>query len=136
MNKQSFLGAGLEASAEKAAALLRAMSNARRLMILCELAEGERCVGQIHNRAGLSQSALSQHLAVLREQGLVATRRKSQAIFYRIADPAMFRIIDALASNYCAAERPDQACPQVEHVQRGSRRKRKTRSQSVDGVIG
>lgn len=95
------LKARFEASAEQAAALLRAMSNERRLLILCELGDGELNVGDIQDRVGLSQSALSQHLAVLREQELVATRRESQTIFYRIADPAVLKVIATLASIYC-----------------------------------
>jgi DNA-binding transcriptional ArsR family regulator len=95
------LKARFEASAEKAAALLRAMSNERRLLILCELGGGELNVGEIQDRVGLSQAALSQHLAVLREQELVATRREAQTIFYSIADPAVLKVIATLAAIYC-----------------------------------
>jgi ArsR family transcriptional regulator len=95
------LKARFEASAGKAAALLRAMSNERRLLILCELGSGELSVGEIQERVGLSQSALSQHLAVLREQDLVSTRREAQTIFYSIADPATLKVIATLASIYC-----------------------------------
>ena len=101
-----------EASASEAAKLLRALSNERRLMILCQLGDGELAVGQIQTRVGLSQSALSQHLAVLREQGVVATRRDGQTIFYRIADPAAVKVVATLAEIFCppgmthAHERP------------------------------
>lgn len=97
-----------EASAAKAAQLLRALANERRLMILCQLAEGERSVGQLQPGAGLSQSALSQHLAVLREDGIVATRREGQTIHYRIADPAAARVIATLAEIFCPVE-PDES---------------------------
>lgn len=90
-----------EASAARAAALLRLLGSERRLMILCQLADGELSVGQIQPRVGLSQSALSQHLARLREEGLVATRRDGQAIYYRLADPAAARIIETLAELFC-----------------------------------
>jgi ArsR family transcriptional regulator len=93
-----------EASAAEAAKLLRALSNERRLMILCQLGEGELAVGQIQTRLGLSQSALSQHLAVLRDQGVVATRRNGQAIFYRIADPAAVKVVATLAEIFCPTE--------------------------------
>ena len=73
---------------------MRALGNERRLMILCQLTEGERSVGELLPLVGLSQSALSQHLAVLREEAVVATRREGQTIWYRIADPAA--IIDGL----------------------------------------
>lgn len=91
----------LEANAAKAAALLRALANERRLLVLCQLSEGELSVGALQGRLGISQSALSQHLAVLREEKLVATRRESQTIFYRIADPAAAKIITALTEIYC-----------------------------------
>jgi ArsR family transcriptional regulator len=90
-----------QASAGRAAALLRALANERRLMILCQLAEGERTVGAIQANIGLSQSALSQHLAVLRDEGVAATRRQGQTIFYRIADPAVLRVMATLADIYC-----------------------------------
>ena len=71
-------------SAGRAAAMLRLLGNEKRLMILCQLADGELSVGQIQTRVELSQSALSQHLALLREQGVVSTRRDGQTIFYEI----------------------------------------------------
>jgi ArsR family transcriptional regulator len=90
-----------EASAAEAAKLLRALSNERRLMILCQLGDGELAVGQIQTLVGLSQSALSQHLAVLREQGVVSTRRDGQTIHYRIADPAAVKVVSTLAEIFC-----------------------------------
>jgi ArsR family transcriptional regulator len=93
--------AQLEASASKAAGLLRALASERRLMILCQLVGQERSVGELQPLVGLSQSALSQHLAVLREQGLVATRRESQTIWYRICDPAAIRVVATLAEIFC-----------------------------------
>ena len=95
--------AQFEANAGDAARLLRALGNERRLMILCQLADGERSVGQILPHVGLSQSALSQHLAVLREEGVVATRREAQTIWYRIADPAALKVVATLADIYCPA---------------------------------
>ena len=90
-----------EASATAAARLLRALGNERRLMILCQLTSGERSVGELQPLVGLSQSALSQHLAVLREEGIVATRRESQVIWYRIADPAALAVVGTLAEIFC-----------------------------------
>jgi DNA-binding transcriptional ArsR family regulator len=90
-----------EASAGKAAALLKTLSNERRLMILCQLGDRELQVGALLPLVGLSQSALSQHLALLREEGLVAARREGQAVFYRIADPAALRVIATLAEIFC-----------------------------------
>lgn len=90
-----------EPRAAEAAKLLRALSNERRLLILCQLGDGERSVGELQPRVGLSQSALSQHLAVLREEGVVATRRDAQTIWYRIADPAAMRVVATLAEIFC-----------------------------------
>lgn len=90
-----------QANAGEAARLLRALSNERRLMILCQLGDGERAVGELLPLVGLSQSALSQHLAVLREEGLVTTRREGVSILYRIADPAALKVIAVLAEIYC-----------------------------------
>ncbi|MGR4865367.1 ArsR/SmtB family transcription factor [Caulobacter sp. LARHSG274] len=90
-----------EASAAEAAKLLRALANERRLMILCQLADGERSVGQLLPLVGLSQSALSQHLAVLREEGVVATRREATSVWYRIADPAALKVVGTLAEIFC-----------------------------------
>lgn len=97
-----------EASAAEAAKLLRALANERRLMILCQLADGERSVGELLPLVGLSQSALSQHLAVLREEGVVATRRDAQVVYYRIADPAAVRVVATLAEIFCP---PDMRSP-------------------------
>jgi DNA-binding transcriptional ArsR family regulator len=90
-----------EASASEAAKLLKALSNERRLMILCQLGDRELAVGQIQPLVGLSQSALSQHLAVLRQQGVVGTRRDGQTIYYRIADPAAVKVVATLAEIFC-----------------------------------
>ena len=88
-------------NAAEAAALLRAISHPARLLVLCELANGERSAGELVERSGLSQSALSQHLAKLRENGLVATRREAQMIHYRIADQKAQRVLRALHDIYC-----------------------------------
>jgi ArsR family transcriptional regulator, virulence genes transcriptional regulator len=97
--------ARFEESAGNAARLLRALGNERRLMILCQLADGgERSVGELLPKAGVSQSALSQHLAVLRDEGIVATRRQAQTIWYRIADPAAVRVVAMLAEIFCPEE--------------------------------
>jgi ArsR family transcriptional regulator, virulence genes transcriptional regulator len=93
-----------EASAARAASLLRLLGNERRLMILCQLADAELSVGELQPRVGLSQSALSQHLGLLRSNGIVATRRSGQTIHYRIADPAALRVIATLAELFCPPE--------------------------------
>lgn len=91
----------LAAGAAQATRTLRLLANENRLMILCHLGDGELSVGEIGDRIALGQSALSQHLALLRGEGAVATRRVGQTIYYRIADPAIGRIIATLADIYC-----------------------------------
>jgi ArsR family transcriptional regulator, virulence genes transcriptional regulator len=99
--------ARFEAAATAASQLLKAMAHDARLLVLCQLLDGERQAGQIASR--LSQSALSQHLAMLRNQGLVATRREGQAIHYRIADPAVAGVIGTLAGIFCPPADKEQA---------------------------
>ncbi|WP_310533899.1 metalloregulator ArsR/SmtB family transcription factor [Novosphingobium sp.] len=96
--------AQFEESAGRAAALLKLLGNEKRLMVLCQLSEGELSVSELQMRVRLSQSALSQHLALLREQGAVTTRREAQVIFYRIADAAVMRVIETLAELFCPPE--------------------------------
>lgn len=92
----------LEEKAEHVAARLEMMANPRRLMILCRLAEGEASVGDLQRFVGLSQSALSQHLARLRGAGMVATRREAQTIYYRLADADTRALMAALYEIFCA----------------------------------
>lgn len=87
--------------ADEASRLLKALSNGSRLMVLCSLAQGELTVGQLNERVPLSQSALSQHLAVLRRDGLVHTRRSAQTIYYRLAHGPAGRIIETLHDIFC-----------------------------------
>ena len=91
----------MERAAGAAAGLLRALANEHRLLILCQLAAGERGVGELVDAVGLSQSAVSQHLARLRAKGLVATRREGQAIVYSLAADEVRRVIAALYDIYC-----------------------------------
>jgi len=91
----------MQRNATDAVNLLKGLANESRLMIMCVLSEGEVSVGQLNQRIKLSQSALSQHLAVLREQGLVQTRRESQTIYYSLAETAAMSIIELLHEVYC-----------------------------------
>ena len=93
----------LNAKAAEAARLLTALANKHRLAILCELIESERSVGALVEAVGLTQSALSQHLAKLRASGIVATRRDAQTIYYRLASAAAGRIMKPLADIYCGS---------------------------------
>lgn len=94
--------AAFEAKALEVADLLRALANQRRLQILCALMEaGEASVGALVARIGISQSALSQHLARMRDEGLVDFRRESQTLRYRIADPRVAELMSELDRLYC-----------------------------------
>jgi ArsR family transcriptional regulator, virulence genes transcriptional regulator len=91
----------MQAHAGNAARMLKALANESRLMILCLLVEQERSVSELNALLPLSQSALSQHLSVLREDGLVTTRRQAQAIIYGIAESPARQIIGTLHDVYC-----------------------------------
>lgn len=94
--------AAFEQKAEGVAQVLKAIGNRRRLMVLCKLVEhGERTVGDLALDVGLSQSALSQHLAKMRDEGLVSFRRDSQTLWYRIGDPRTETLMAALYQLYC-----------------------------------
>ncbi len=90
--------------AHDAALLLKSMANESRLLVLCALAQGELSVGELNEMVPLSQSALSQHLSVLREAGVVTTRRESQNIFYRLADGGAAEVMGALHGVFCAPQ--------------------------------
>jgi DNA-binding transcriptional ArsR family regulator len=93
---------GIEKAAAEVAAVLRAIANERRLMIVCKLVEwGEGNVNALAETVGLSQSALSQHLARMRDEGLVTYRRDSQTLWYRIADPRIEDLLATLHKLYC-----------------------------------
>lgn len=93
---------GMREHAQAAADLLKALANENRLMILCTLmGREEMSVGDLNARVPLSQSALSQHLAGLREAGLVATRKEAQTVYYRIEGTEAAKIIAVLQSIYC-----------------------------------
>ena len=94
--------ARLRGNAVRATDLLKAMANPSRLMILCHLAEGEKSVGEMESVIGLSQSGLSQHLAVLRRKRIVATRREAQSIFYSLASKEVEEIMASLYRIFCA----------------------------------
>lgn len=90
--------------AAQAVSVLKSISHEGRLLVLCYLSEaGEMSVGELAGRVGLSQSALSQHLAKLRAEGLVATRKQAQTVFYRIDQPKVLTLLSVLHDLYCPA---------------------------------
>lgn len=97
--------ARLQARAGEVSALLKALSHPTRLLIACELREGERSVGALEAATGAQQSALSRDLARLRAAGLVKARRESKSVFYRLSDARLARIIDALCDAFGPGDR-------------------------------
>ena len=95
-------------NADAAARLLKSLAHGQRLRVLCLLVNGELSVGQINEHIALSQSALSQHLARLRDEGLVATRRDAQTIFYRLNSGPVEHLLASLHEIYCDAGRTRQ----------------------------
>jgi DNA-binding transcriptional ArsR family regulator len=94
--------AAFERKASEAAGMLKLLANENRLLILCQLAMAQEMpVNELAEAVGLSQSALSQHLAKMREEGLLTTRREAQTVFYRIADPNAARLLALLKDIYC-----------------------------------
>lgn len=93
--------AQMRLQAGAASKLLRAMGSENRLLILCILSEGELSVGQLNRRINLAQSAVSQHLAVLRRDDLVATRKEAQTVFYRLKSGVVEQVIKLLHSEFC-----------------------------------
>jgi len=91
----------MQEHATEAAQLLKALANEQRLHILCHLLDGPLSVGELNQRLELSQSALSQHLALLRELDLVTTRREAQTIYYSLPDGPVVRILGVLQDIYC-----------------------------------
>lgn len=96
----------MRASVAQAAALLRALANEDRLMVLCRLSQGESSVGGLEAALGVTQPTLSQQLAVLRNEGLVSTRRAGRHVYYSIADPKALAMLGTLYRLYCADRHP------------------------------
>lgn len=91
----------MQPHAREAAELLKALANEQRLMILCHLVQGPLWVGELNERVPLSQSALSQHLAVLRDSGIVNTERESQSVRYSLARGVVTRLLGVLHDEFC-----------------------------------
>ena len=91
----------MQENAEQASDLLKSLANPARLLVLCALVSREHTVGELEELTGLSQSAISQHLARLRESELVATRREAQRIFYSLSDDEVAAVLETLHGIYC-----------------------------------
>lgn len=94
----------LRAAAGEAVGVLKVLANEERLLLLCQLSQGEMSVGELEEQLDIRQPTLSQQLGVLRTQGVVDTRREGKRIYYRIADPSLLQIIAVLHRLYCHKE--------------------------------
>ena len=92
----------MQSAAAKASRLLKALSNPDRLLLLCQLTQGEHCVSEMEALVGVLQPTLSQQLGVLRQEGLVTTRRDGKQIFYSIASPDALAVMQVLYQRFCA----------------------------------
>ncbi|MDP1520826.1 ArsR/SmtB family transcription factor [Porticoccus litoralis] len=104
MNKSMDLET-LQENATKASALLKSLANPSRLMVLCALVSREHTVTELETLTGLSQSALSQHLARLRDEKIVTTRRDAQRVFYRLSNPNVTAILETMYGIYCGVDK-------------------------------
>ncbi len=95
----------LRQAAEQAVGTMKLMANEDRLLLLCQLAQTEMCVGELESELDIHQPTLSQQLGVLRKEGVVETRRDGKNIFYRVADPALLEVLATLYRLYCPKEK-------------------------------
>jgi ArsR family transcriptional regulator len=94
----------LRGAAGRAVAALKLLANEDRLLLLCQLSQGEMRVSDLEQALGIRQPTLSQQLSVLRGEGVVSTRREGKSIFYRVADPSALEILALLYQLYCPKE--------------------------------
>jgi DNA-binding transcriptional ArsR family regulator len=94
----------LRRSADQASRLMKALSNPDRLLLLCQLSQGEKRVGELEELVGIAQPTLSQQLGVLRDEGLVSTRRDGKNIYYRIDSPQALTVLTFLYSEFCGTK--------------------------------
>lgn len=94
----------LRAQAGRIAGALKLLAHPDRMLLLCKLSQGEKCVGELEEELDIHQPTLSQQLGVLRSEGVVATRREGKHIYYSVADPALMQVIAALYRTYCSKE--------------------------------
>ena len=95
----------LRRAAGQAVGALKLLANEDRLLLLCQLSQGERCVRELEAQLDIHQPTLSQQLGVLRSEGVVSTRREGKSVFYSVADPALLEILAVLYRLYCPQER-------------------------------
>lgn len=94
----------MQASAQSASLLLKSLAHPQRLMLLCQLTQGEYCVSELENLVNLQQPSLSQQLGVLRTEGIVTARREGRQIYYRIASDDALAVMQVLYERFCATQ--------------------------------
>lgn len=94
----------LRAQASRIAGALKLLAHPDRMLLLCKLSQGEKCVSELEEQLDIHQPTLSQQLGVLRSEGVVATRREGKHIYYSVADPALMEVLAALYRTYCSKE--------------------------------
>ena len=99
----------LRSAATQAVTALKLLANEDRLVLLCQLSQGEMCVSELEEQLGIRQPTLSQQLGVLRNEGVVNTRRQGKNIYYSVADPAMLEIVAVLYRLYCNNDNHDHS---------------------------
>jgi DNA-binding transcriptional ArsR family regulator len=102
--------ATMQRAADQACALLKVLANPDRLLLMCQLSQGELSVGELEARLGIHQPTLSQQLGVLRENGVVATRRDGKNIFYSVASAQALAVMTVLYQHFCTTIQGDTAC--------------------------
>ena len=107
--KTRFDAEAMLAAADDASGLLKALANRHRLLILCQLIDGEKSVGQLAEFLGVRDSTASQHLALLRRDRIISARRDGQTIWYRISSPPALNVMQVLYASYCAESKPRPA---------------------------
>lgn len=105
MTAQTIDPASMHQAAAQASRLMKTLSNPDRLLILCELSGGERCVGELETALGILQPTLSQQLTVLREEEMVETRREGRQIYYRVRSPQALAVLKVLYQQFCGKTR-------------------------------
>lgn len=100
----------MQASAKNATDMLKLLGHPDRLMVLCQLKNGEASVGELSRMLNIKQSPLSQHLARMRHEGVVESRREAQTIYYRLSGDKVAQIVTVLYELYCASEDDEAAC--------------------------
>jgi ArsR family transcriptional regulator, virulence genes transcriptional regulator len=114
----------MEATAERVSEIMKLLANKHRLLVLCQLADGEKSVGELARLLGVREPAMSQQLAVLRREGLIRPRREAQTIYYEVARDDIRRLMEFLYETYCgsaAGEGVDDVTSDLETDQRRER---------------